>query len=299
MEPQNYYKEKRRYNFVKLLFVLFITFTFSYKAECQESDTSRSVFKGGSYEKTFSTSRIGLTQSVMTTPKDEFHIVVQHRFNEISSDINNFFGLDYASTRLGFDYGILNWLSTGIGRSMSVKTYDLALKAVMLKQNESGFPLSLSWYVSFLENTSQNSNLTGHDSFGSRLSFVNQLFIARNQGILSFQVSLLWLHSNYEFRIDGPLDLFAVDIDGRIRLSEKIGLIAEYIPLLTNEDFAKTNPFTIGLDINTGGHQFQLIFSNSQGTNEREITTNTVGSWSKCHIYFGFNLTRVFNPKED
>jgi len=77
------------------------------------------------------------------------------------------------------------------------------------------------------------------------------------------------------------------------------GLIAEYIPVLTNEDFTKTNPFTVGLDINTGGHQFQLIFSNSQGTNEKEITTNTVGSWSKGHIYFGFNITRVFNPKED
>jgi hypothetical protein len=299
MEIQPYLKEKLLTCCVKPLLAILIIFTPFIDAECQESDTSGTVFKGGSYEMTFSTSRVGLAQSVMTTPKSEFHIVVQHRFGEISGNANEFFGLDYASTRLGFEYGIFNWLSASIGRSMSVKTYDLGLKAVMLKQKAGNIPVSLSWYVSFLENTSQNSDWAGHDSFGSRLSIVNQLFIARSQGILSFQVSPLWIHSNYEVRIDGPLDLFAVDLDGRIRLSEMFGLIAEYIPVLTNEDFTKTNPFTVGLDINTGGHQFQLIFSNSQGTNEKEITTNTVGSWSKGHIYFGFNITRVFNPKED
>ena len=299
METQTYFKEKLLYSCVKPLLVMFVILTSFYKAGCQESDTSGSVFKGGSYEKTFSTSRIGLAQSVLTTPKGEFHIVVQHRFGEISGDVNEFFGLDNALTRLGFDYGIFNWLSAGIGRSMFVKTYDLALKALMLKQNESSIPVSLSWYVSFLENTAQNSDWTGHDSFGSRLSFVNQLFISRNQGIFSFQVSPIWVHSNYDLRTEGSMDVFAIDLDGRIGLGERFGIIAEYIPVLTHEDFIEVNPFTIGLDINTGGHQFQLIFSNSQGTNEKEFLTNTTGSWSKGHIYFGFNLTRVFNSKMD
>ena len=93
------------------------------------------------------------------------------------------------------------------------------------------------------------------------------------------------------------MNVFAVDLDSRIRISEKFGIIAEFIPLLTNEEFTKKNPFTFGLDINTGGHQFQLIFSNSQGTNEKTILTNSAGSWSKGHIFFGFNLTRVFHSK--
>lgn len=298
MRTHNYQKETLWFKSAKLLFVISFFFMSGPKAECQESEKPDSVFSRGSYDETFSTSRIGLAQSVMTTPKEEFHLVVQHRFGEISGDVNNFFGLDGASTRLGFEYGILNWLSAGIGRSMSVQTYDLGLKAVMLKQNAGNIPISLSWYVSFLENTSQNDLWTGHDSFGSRLSFVNQLFIARNQGILSFQISPLWVHSVYEPRTDGPLgplDLFGVDLDAKIRLSETFGLIAEYIPVMTRADFEITNPFTVGLDINTGGHQFQVIFSNSQGTNEKEILANTAGSWSKGHIYFGFNLTRVFN----
>jgi len=296
MRSHNYRKETPWFKPAKLLFAVVLIFLFSYKAECQDPNKAGSVFKGGSYDATFSTSRIGLAQSVMATPKGEFHLVVQHRFGQISGDVNNFFGLDGASTRLGFEYGILNWLSASIGRSMvAAQTYDLGLKAVILKQNADNIPVSLSWSVSFLENTSQNDHWTGHDSFGSRLSFVNQLFIARNQGILSFQVSPLWVHSNYEFRIDGPLDLFAIDLDARIRLSETFGLIAEFIPVMTGADLTITNPFTVGLDINTGGHQFQVIFSNSQGTNEKEILANTAGSWSKGHIYFGFNLTRVFN----
>jgi hypothetical protein len=99
----------------------------------------------------------------------------------------------------------------------------------------------------------------------------------------------------YEIRKDGSMDIFAIDLDTRVRLTEMLGIIAEYIPIITNEEFTKSNPFTIGLDVNTGKHQFQLIFSNNQGTNEKTILTNTTAG----HIYFDFNLTRVFNSKKD
>ena len=295
METRNYFKEILQYRFGKLFLAIPFIFFLLCKAEGQKTEMPVSTFKGGSYEQTFSTCRIGLAQSVMTVPKGEFHLVVQHRFSEISSDVNEFFGLDYASTRLGFDYGIFNWLTASIGRSMSVQTYDFAMKALILKQNSSNIPLSLSWYLNFLENTSQGSEWDGHDSFGSRLSIVNQLFIARNQGIFSFQLSPMWLHSSYEVRKGSSMDVFAIDLDSRVRLTEMLGIIVEYIPIITNEEFTKTNPFTIGLDINTGHHQFQLIFSNSQGTNEKTILTNTTAG----HIYFGFNLTRIFNSKMD
>jgi hypothetical protein len=278
-----------------------IIFIIAPKIYCQDTDMPESAFKGGTYAKTFSTVRIGLAQSVLVTPKGEFHLVVLHRFYEISGNANEFFGMDYAYTRLGFDYGIFNWLSATIGRSMTAKNYEFALKAVMLKQNENNTPVSLSWYGSALENTTQygENDPLGHDSFGGRLSYVNQLNLSRNQGIFSLQVSPLWLHVNFDRTTEGPLDIFAVDLGSRVRLTEMLGIIAEYIPIITKEDFTKTNPFTVGLDINTGKHQFQLIFSNSQGTDEKSILTNTEGSWSKGHIYFGFNLTRVFNSNLD
>jgi hypothetical protein len=285
----------RRY-FLTIPFILF----FSGRVEGQKTSMPESALKGGSYEQTFSTGRLGLAQTVMNVPKAEFHLVVNHRFFEISSDVNEFFGMDYAYTRLGFDYGIFNWLSATIGRNMTVKSYEFALKAVMLKQNENDMPVSLSWYGSALENTNQYSDTLGHDSFGARISFVNQLNITRNQGILSFQAAPLWLHINYDRPSKGPVDVVALDLAGRVRLTEMLGIFAECIPIMTNNEFTtNTNPFTVGLDINTGKHQFQLIFSNSQGTDERTVLTATEGSWTKGHIYFGFNLTRVFNSKLD
>ena len=297
MDTQNSDKNKIRTLSFKLLAFLLIIFTISIKTECQQPSDSGSTFKGGSYEKTFSTVRIGVVQSVMTTPQGEFHVVIQHRFGDISGGGYQFFGLDGALTRFGFDYGIVNWLSAGIGRSIYEKEYDLELKAVILKQNESNIPVSLSCYIAVIDNTLNYYFPQGHSSFGSRLAFDNQLIVARNQGIFSLQVSPLWLHSDYEVRTSGSLNIYAISLDARIRLSEKLGLIGEYMPLLTKESFTQTNPLTVGLEINTGGHQFQLVFSNSQGTNEQQIATNTVGSWTKGHIYFGFNLTRIFHSK--
>lgn len=299
MERLNDFKRILRYCNRLSFFIITCIHASLGQAAGQNTKMPESALKGGSYEQTFSTVRVGLAQSVQIVPKGEFHLVVLHRFSEISANVNEFFGMDYASTRLGFDYGVFNWLSATIGRSMSVTTYDLALKAALLKQNSSNIPLSVSYYLNFLENTSQGSEWDGHDSFGERLSIVNQLIIARNQGILSFQASPMWLHSNYDIRKDGSTDIFAVDLDTRVRLTEMLGIIAEFIPIITQEEFTNTNPFTIGLDINTGKHQFQLIFSNGQGTNEKTILTNTDGSWTKGHVYFGFNLTRVFNSKTD
>lgn len=299
MKMQPVLKERSLRPGLKYSLSLIIIIVFFFDAECQKPDTAWTSNKTGSWKTTFSTSRIGLAQSVMTIPKSEFHLVVQHRFGEISANANKFFGLDYAITRLGFEYGLFNWLSASAGRSMSLRTYDIALKALILKQNESNIPLSLSYYFSVMDTTSQYGFPVQQNSFSSHLSFVNQLFIARSQGIFSFQVSPMWLHSNYDIRTAGHLDIFAVDMDTKISLGEKFGIIVEYIPVLTNKEFKNTNPFTIGLDINTGGHQFQVIFSNSQGTNEKAFLSQTAGSWAKGHIYFGFNLTRVFNPRMD
>jgi Membrane bound beta barrel domain (DUF5777) len=286
---------------LKAALILFFIFSSWLKAGCQYPDSSKSIFKGGSYEGTFSTSRIGLAQSVMTTPQGELHLVIQHRFGLLETGSYDFFGLDGAIPRFGFDYGFTNWLSGGIGRSLGFyeKTYDFELKAAILKQNESNIPVSLSYYTSVMYNTLQGAFPEGHNSTGSRFSFASQIFIARNQGIFSLQVAPVWLHSNYDINNGSKLDIYAVDLAGRIRFAEKFGFIAEYVGILTNTNVTKTNPLTLGLDINTGGHQFQLIFSNSQGLNEKSYLTNNEGSWSKGHIYFGFNLTRVFFAKND
>lgn len=55
-----------------------------------------------------------------------------------------------------------------------------------------------------------------------------------------------------------------------------------------------SNPLTIGLDIETGGHVFQMVFSNCQPMNDVAIFTNAAGDWNGGSVYFGFNMYRVF-----
>jgi hypothetical protein len=298
MEKKDSHNKKFPARFVKSILAVFFILSALAEGICQQPDSSSSIFKGGTYEKTFITSRIGVGQSVMTIPAKEFHLLIQHRFDEIRGGLYDFFGFDGAVTRFGFEYGFTDWLSAGIGRSLWEKTYDLELKAVILKQNESNMPVSLSYYIESSEITLTHYFPQGHDTFGQRLSIANQLILARNQGILSAQVSPLWLHSAYDIRKGKSLDIFAIDLDGRIRITRMLGIFAEYIDILTDEPFIHKSPLSMGMDINIGGHQFQLIFSNTQGLFEKTYLTNTDGSWAK-HIYFGFNLTRDFNRKTD
>jgi hypothetical protein len=288
------FRSRKRRGILKIIFSLIFIVT-GVASRSQSKESSGSIFKGGSYDETFSTDRIGLAQSVMTVPKGEYHLVIIHRFGEISTGIDQFFGLDGAVPRIGFEYGITNWLSAGVSRSQVEKIYDLGLKASILKQNENSYPVSLSYFVAALSNTTKNYFPAGHDSFGSTLSIVNQVFVARNQGIFSLQVSPLWFHSVYEVRTGGKIDILAIDLAGRIKLTEKLGLIGEYIHVISTPDLHSINPLTFGLDINTGGHQFQVMIGNSQGLNEKGYLTDSFGSWTKGHLFLGFNLTRVFN----
>jgi hypothetical protein len=297
MKSDNYFKRTIYPGFLKIILIFLFAVTGAV-GKSQSREGKGSIFKGGSYEGTFSTSRIGLAQSVMTVPKGEYHLLIIHRFGEISTGVDQFFGLDGALPRIGFEYGITNWLSAGVSRSQTEKIYDLGLKAVILKQNESNYPVSLSYFVAGLVNTTKNFFPADHDSFGSKLSIVNQLFVSRNQGILSLQVSPVWFHSAYEVRTGSKIDILAIDIAGRIKLTGKLGLIGEYVNVLTGPDLGSLNPLTFGLDINTGGHQFQIIISNSQALNEKAYLTNTYGSWTKGNLFLGFNLTRVFNRQD-
>jgi hypothetical protein len=55
---------------------------------------------------------------------------------------------------------------------------------------------------------------------------------------------------------------------------------------------------SIGFDIETGGHVFQLHFTNSTGMTERAFITNTTGDWGNGDIHFGFNISRLFTLKK-
>lgn len=254
---------------------------------------------------TFKTTRIANGHSIENVGKGILDIRINHRFGALDGGFNEFFGLDNAVTRLGADYGINDWLMIGIGRSTYLKEADGFLKVRLLRQTDDNrMPVSVSYLgAASVQGVKQLQNPAGTDyPFSNRLGYVNQLLIARKfSGEFSLQLMPTHVHNNFVLYADEPNDIFALGAGGRIKLSKRLALTAEYYHQLGDRMRNSRNSFTLGLDIETGGHVFQLMFSNSTGVSERSVIGATTERWDKGQIHFGFNISRVFTvvrPKE-
>ena len=80
-----------------------------------------------------------------------------------------------------------------------------------------------------------------------------------------------------------------------MKLTQRLSVNAEYFYTPVNQiSYEFNQPLSLGLDIETGGHVFQLHFSNAQAFFERGYITETNGKWWDGDIYFGFGISRVF-----
>lgn len=233
------------------------------------------------------------------------NVEIQHRFGTINTGAYNLFGLDFATLRLGLDYGISDRLSTGIGRSSNLKTFDGYLKYKVLRQteNNSQMPLSVSMlgtidYFTQHFNPGEEQNLL-RDVY--RFSYTAQLLIARKfSQRFSLQLVPTFIHYNMVQGADDQNNAFALCAGGRMKITKRMAVTAEYNYLFPGQlvsplDPRRTNSLSFGWDLETGGHVFQLVFTNSQSMIESQYIGQTSGSWGKGYIYFGFNISRNFN----
>ena len=257
---------------------------------------------------TFKATRIINGSSVENLGAGVLDFRIDHRFGDIN-DSKNFFGIDDAETKLALDYGITKWLMVGIGHSVFNKEDDGFLKLKILKQEKNGMPITLSYNGSISIQTTPAPTLPAGDTweFSNRLYYTNQLLIARKfNDWLSLQLTPTIVHYNLVDSTKFSNNTIAIGIGGRIKVSKRIAITGEYYYRLTNADMLysgqKTyNCLSVGVDIETGGHVFQLMLSNSQGLTERSFIGQTTNSWSTGDIHLGFNISRVFTivkPKE-
>ncbi|MEO8067116.1 MAG: DUF5777 family beta-barrel protein [Flavobacteriales bacterium] len=240
---------------------------------------------------------------------------IGHRFGFISDGVSEFFGLDGSTVRLGFDYGITDRLQVGIGRSGYEKTVDGLLKYKLLRQCESGcgMPITLSLVASSSITTLVKDKLPWYeegrtDYFTHRLSYSWQLLIGRKfSDGFTMQLMPGVVHRNLVRYAEEKNDVINIGIAARYKISKRLALTAEYYYVLPDQLAKPTatelandpnagykNSLAVGIDIETGGHVFQLHFTNSTGMFERAFITETVGSWEKQQIHYGFNISRVF-----
>ncbi len=257
---------------------------------------------------TFKTTRVVNGQSVENASKGTLLFLISHHFGPANSGAYNFFGLDQSTIRFGLEYGLSDRLCIGVGRSSYEKTFDGFLKYKLLRQSTGyrAMPLSVSLFASTDLYSTKWQDPTRTNFFWSRVTFVYQALIARKiSNNLSLQLSPTLVHKNLVPGLKDKNDLYALGFGGRYKLSERISLNAEYFYLLNQPATSvNVNSLSVGVDIETGGHVFQLHFTNSQPMFERGFITETVGKWSKGNIFFGFNISRAFtivkhkNPKK-
>lgn len=254
---------------------------------------------------TFKATRLINGHSIENVGKGVLDFRISHRFNTLKNGFEDFFGLDGATTKIGFDYGVTNWLMAGIGRSSFDKEYDGYVKAKILRQTtDNRMPLSLSYLGSVMVKSLKVTVPEGSEYyFSNRVCYANQLIIARKfNEILSLQLMPTHVHYNLVKYKDDPNNVLALGVGGRLKLSKRISLNAEWYWRLPGSEMRDTrNSLAVGFDIETGGHVFQLHFTNSTGMTERTFVGQTTGDWADGDIRFGFNISRVFTivrPKE-
>ncbi|HOW30089.1 MAG TPA: DUF5777 family beta-barrel protein [Bacteroidales bacterium] len=254
---------------------------------------------------TFKATRVIMGQSVENTAKGELNFLIEHNFGRVNLGPYEFFGLDQANMRLGLDYGVNDWLNIGVGRSSYQKTFDGLIKARILRQSsgKKNMPVTVSWYSNIMLNSTKWQDTGRTNYFSSRLSYTAQLLIARKfSNAFSLQLMPTYIHKNLVPRIVDQNDIFALGAGARVKITQRTSLTGEYYYLLpgqTADDYQ--NCLSLGVDLETGGHVFQLRISNAQPMFERGFITETSGKWSKGDIYFGFTINRVFTivkPKE-
>ncbi|WP_445757029.1 DUF5777 family beta-barrel protein [Polaribacter sp.] len=248
-----------------------------------------SIFKG---------TRILNGHSVENRKKQELEFIISHRFGRVNLGFDELFGLDQANIRFAFEYGLNDNLTIGIGRSSFEKTFDSFLKYSLIHQTkgEKSFPFAISLFGSIAAKTIKDYPPTDKRTFAESLFYVGQVLIARKvSSDFSVQLTPTYIHRNTVKIAEDPHDIFALGFGSRLKLSKRVSLNSEYFHAF-NESMSinARNSLSFGVDIETGGHVFQLILSNSITMIEKSFIAETTGNFFGGDIHFGFNLSRIF-----
>lgn len=249
---------------------------------------------------TFKGQRLVNGQTIETIPAGDLQFIFSHRFGRLNSGIYEFFGLDDAYVRIGLEYGITDRLGVGIGRNSVDKTLDAYLRYKVLRQRsgDAAVPVTITAFGGAAAKLApRNSDLPDAMPLNERLAYTAQLLVARKfSPAVSLQLMPTFVHKN---TVDQSFEVNSnalLGIGGRVKITKSMAITAEYYHHLNEHNNSPFyNPLGFGIDIETGGHVFQLVFTNSRGLTERAFLTETLGDFFDGDIHFGFNVTRMFS----
>jgi hypothetical protein len=260
---------------------------------------------------TFKGTRLVNGHTIETKNAGSLEFIFQHRFGRVRGGLYEMFGLDDASVRLGLDYGITDNLSVSIGRNSEDKIMDGYLKYRVLRQSSGSknMPFTLTALGGMAYSIKPSKDDDPDFKTVDRLAYTAQLLIARKfTTAFSMQLMPTFIHKNAVNKFAEENDHIALGIGGRIKITKSVALTSEYYyrfdppsngALENNLILPRYNAFGLGIDIETGGHVFQLILTNTASLTERTVITETNGDFFGGDIHLGFNVTRTFQLKKN
>jgi len=257
----------------------------------------------------FKTTRIVIGQSIELPPKGNLLFLITHHFGAINTGYENLYGLKSASIRLGLEYGLNDWLGFGAGLNTDRNTWDGFVKVKVLRQSKGArkMPVTIDLFGNTAIYTTKWPNPDRTNYFSSRITYAFQVMVARKFGnAISLQITPSYVHKNMVPTSDDHNDIFTLGGGGRVKVSKRVSINAEYHHLFKGQVVSTKayDSFSLGIDIETGGHVFQIFLTNSYGEYEETFLTDTRGKWSNGDIFLGFNISRIFTivkpklPKE-
>lgn len=278
-------------HFLTVLFVLFSSMVWGQLQRVQENPNPP-------VELTFHAPRHISLLTVEPIAKKELHFSIMHTFNTIDNGYRNLWGIDNgANIRLSLEYGISERFSLGMGRSSLDKVFDMYGRYHLLRQTQTNsMPLSVSVMVGAAVNTSSYDFLPQPGvSPEQRWSYAAQLMLARKfSRRFSLQLSPMVAYFNDIhpiFLVEGTQNMYvATAVSAKVGITSRTSLTAQWIPNLNN---SLRHNFGVGVDIEAGGHVFQLYFVTSPALNEPYLLAAGNGKIGE-KFRLGFNVNRIF-----
>jgi len=255
---------------------------------------------------TFKATRVVVGQSCENPPTGDLIFMFSHHFGALNTGYDNLFGLKQSQVRLGLEYGATSWLGFGVGLNTIQNTWDGFLKFKVLRQSRGGkrMPFTMDIIGGSSIFTTKWAIPDRKNYFSSRISYFDQVIFARKFGQrFSLQIMPTYVHINLVPTPEDHNNVFSLGAGGRFKISQRVAINAEYYYLLPKQirSTPATSALSVGIDIDTGGHIFQIFLTNAMGENTESIITQTTGKWQNGNIFLGFNISRVFTvvkPKE-
>ena len=277
----------------KIILLLLLPVTmFAQEDLLKEIDTASA--QKSTVESAFKGLKIVNIESTKLAAKGDLYFIVAHRFGSVKDGFEGAYGLDNAVTQLKFLYGLNKWLTVSAARSELA--YDFSGKFLLQSQEKNGFPLAIAGFTSLAFNNTLKESNYPKMKFEDRLIYVAQLLVSRKMNEkLSLELVPTFFHENFVIDDKQVNSQYAIGMGGRYKFAKRWSVNVDYAAHLNRSNSSPyKNPLSVGVDLETGGHVFQMHFSSSQGIHEAGFLGNTTGDWTTGDIFFGFNLLRVF-----